>query len=166
MKNHGSQGTQQLISGILGVMGIWLILRHIPDLVSSVYIALTEEEHLPNTLLFVQFFHFAVAAFLGIAVVFTRQKIATWLSGSNAEVSIHAPSLLAVGSVILGLYFAAIGIISIAEQAGIAAGSTRQNNFLLYKGLTSITIGIVLMVCSVGISRVWSKLKGLQRAGV
>lgn len=151
---------------MLGIMGIWLILRHIPDLAPSIYIVLAEDENLPNTLLLAHFFHFTVAAFLGIAVVSSRQKCASWLSGSNSEVSIHASSLLAVGSFILGLYFTASGIISIGEHAGISSGPTRQNNFLLYKGFTSIAVGSVLMVCSVGISRVWSKLKGLRRVGV
>ncbi|MBY8966825.1 hypothetical protein KHP57_14050 [Algiphilus sp. NNCM1] len=161
-----NSSSPSLISGLLGIFGIWLVLKHFPDCASSVFLVLIEGENIPESLLAVQLFHFAVVVLLGLVVIAFRNKVASWLSGSGAEQSVTAPSFLAAGSAVIGLYFTAAGVINIGEHLGISINPASQNGFLLYRGLSSIFTGLILLLGSVGISRAWSKLKGLRQVGV
>lgn len=158
--------TRSLISALIGLLGVWLILRQVPDYASSLFIALSGREEIPTDLLSLYGAHFAVTAVFGIVLILLRGRLARWLVPADSVTSFQERSLIAIGVAVVGAYFVALGAISLGESFAVEQSTHSSNPYLFWRGIIAVGVGLSLFVGSVGISRLWALLAGLRRAGV
>ena len=158
--------TCSLVSALIGLLGLWLVLRQVPDFASSLFISLSAREDIPADLLRLYGANFAVTALLGIVLSLLRERLARWLVPAESATTFQVRSLLAVGAAALGVYFVALGGMSLGESFAVEQSANRSNPYLFWRGIIAVVVGLCLFLGSVGISRLWALLAGLRRAGV
>jgi len=157
--------TRSLCEALLGVAGIWLLVRTLSNQATSLYIAWSSasvaQEAEALNMLAIQGVHFFVSLLLGAVLILTRKSISRWLTPSEAEVSASSATLIAVGAALIGIGYLAAGLFTLGthyarlETVGAASPDS------LWRGGLSVAIGIMLFVSSVGIGRLWLRLRAL-----
>ena len=158
--------TRSLVSALIGLLGLWLVFRQVPDYASSLIIALSGREEIPADLLSLYGVHFAVTAVFGVVLILLRGRLARWLVPAESVTSFEGRSLIAIGVAVVGVYFVALGAISLGESFAVEQTTNRSNPYLFWRGIIAVGVGLFLFVGSVRISRLWALLAGLRRAGV
>lgn len=153
--------SRQLAEVLLAVLGIWLVVRRMPDYAASLYV--TWSNSIPGqaadgpNILVLQSVHFLVGVLLGLALILARKPLAAWLSPAPTDASASTETLVAVGAAVVGIHYLAGGVVTLATQMASASHA------VLWQGGVSVVVGIALFVFSVGLGRLWRLLRG--RAG-
>ncbi|MDR5858075.1 hypothetical protein FZZ93_01785 [Halomonas eurihalina] len=149
---------RQLAEVLLAVLGIWLVVRRMPDYAVSLYVmwlnsALGQAADGPNILV-LHSVHVLVSVLLGLALILARKPLAAWLSPASTDVSASTETLVAAGVAVVGIHYLADGAITLGTQMASA------NHAILWQGGVSVVIGIALFAFSVGLGRLWGLLRG------
>ncbi|MCC5854018.1 MAG: hypothetical protein JJU30_14375 [Alkalimonas sp.] len=158
--------TRTLISSLIALLGIWLLLRQAPDFASSMYIVLTETEHVPPSILKLHAMHLSVNFLIGVFLILLRDKLAGWLAPNESGVKVFFRLFLAVGTSLMGVYFIAQGVVSLGESLGNKDLNFGENPYLYWRGIFSLIVGVILFIGSASISRLWALFIRLRHAGV
>jgi hypothetical protein len=142
--------SRKLVESLLGVAGIWLLLRQIPDYATTLLLVATGEVREPGvgpSMLAFQSLHFAASVLTGFALLFARKSLAKWLHPGDSESSVQAQPVLAFGVTLLGLYFFIAGILKVAEYFARRA-TVSVEPYLLWVGIASSVLGtLMFMAC-------------------
>lgn len=152
-----------LVASLIALLGLWMMLRQLPDVLVSLLMMLSDQGDIPAGVLTAHAVHFLSNTLIGLCLILLREKLGRWLVPQAAGVLVSTPAWLAVGTALMGIYFVAMGAVSFAE--GLAQQRLSANPYLLWRGGASIVMGVVLFVGSAGIGRLWALLVGLRRAG-
>lgn len=152
-----------LVTSIIALLGLWMVLRHVPDFAVSLTMVLFGQEDISARVLTVHAVHFFSNTLIGLCLILLREKLGRWLVPQTAGVLVSASAWLAVGTALMGIYFVAMGAVSFGES--FAQPRPSSNPYLLWRGSASVVMGVLLFVGSAGIGRLWALLLGLRRAG-
>ncbi len=153
--------TRPLVASLVALMGLWMTLRQLPEVVSSLFMVFSDQGDIPASVLMIHAVHFFSYTLIGVGLILLREKLAGWLVPHEANMSIGVRALMAVGTALIGIYFIATGVVSLGES--FAQQYSSANPYLLWRGGASLAMGLVLFVGSVGIQRLWVLLVGLRR---
>ena len=153
--------TRPLVASLVALMGLWMTLRQLPEVVSSLFMVFSDHGDIPASVLMIHAVHFFSYSLIGVGLILLREKLASWLVPHEASMSIGVRALMAVGTALIGIYFIATGVVSLGES--FAQQHSSSNPYLLWRGGASLAMGLVLFVGSVGIQRLWVLLVGLRR---
>ncbi|MCK0713980.1 hypothetical protein ACFO0U_15940 [Chromohalobacter sarecensis] len=123
-------------------------------------LSVAQEPGTPN-MLAIQGVHFLVSLLLGAVLILARKPISRWLTPQEADVSASSATLIAVGAALIGIGYLAAGLVTLGthyarlETVGAASPDS------LWRGGLSIASGIMLFASSVGIGRLWLRLRAL-----
>jgi hypothetical protein len=158
--------TRSLISALIAILGVWLLLRNAPDYTSLIFVALTDIENTPVSILWLHGLHLLINAFLGALLIMLRNKLARWLVPIEGKTALPVRSFLAVGVAVVGIYFLAFGSISISQYVVMQQIENVNSPHLFWSGVFAMGVGVALFVGSVGIGRLWAIIAGLRHASV
>jgi hypothetical protein len=147
----------RFVEVLLGLIGVWLVIRYVPDYVTVLYISLggsTAEAGGPSILV-LQSIRFGFSAVFGILAVVLRKRIAFWLQPSAAVTGLDARGILLAGCLLIGGYFILSGAQTIASYFAWASHWT-QDTYRLWSGAISIVLGLALFLAIGWIARWWS----------
>lgn len=157
--------TRSLCEALLGIAGIWLLVRTLSNQATSLYIAwssssVAQEAGAPN-MLAIQGVHFLVSLLLGAALILARKPISRWLAPYETDSSVSSANLIAVGTALIGIGYLAAGLITLGTHYARleALGSASPDS--LWRGGLSVGVGIILFASSLGIGRLWLRLRAL-----
>lgn len=154
---------RRLVEALIGVSGIWLVARQIPDYMASAAIALTSSDPVPQAqVLFVQSVHFLTGLVLGFVLVSARKGFALWFAPDESDIDANAGALLAVGVAIVSVYFMLSGVVALGEYLGLRATSDAENPYLVWRAAFAIGGGLLMFAFSVRIGRIWRVLRGRE----
>lgn len=152
--------TKALISAISALAGVWLMLRQLPDYAATVYIVIVDSPNGSSPLVPTQSIRFIASLLCGALLVFGRRSLADWLV-PNSQVTEHQPqALLSVGVAIVAVYFFLSGLVALGQHVALNRVQNMSNEYVLWQGLFSIGTAILMFVASVGVARMWSRLRG------
>jgi hypothetical protein len=151
---------QGLVESLVGMFGIWLIVRGIPDYVSSLYLVATSpgEFMRPEAVLISQGVHFVASLACGLILLLMRHHLSRWLTPGAGAVDVTALSLVAVGAAVIGLYLAGSGLASVTSYLFQFHAFGRTSELLLWSGASSVAIGGLLFAASPRLAKLWSAL--------
>ena len=155
-------GSRKLVESLLGVAGIWLVAYQIPAFATSIYLVASGEmpdSDLGPSLLKSQGFHFAATIITGVILLCTRKHIGRWLHPSDADVALSAQPIFAVGVALIAVVLMVSGLGSLSQFFGWR-GSGMEQPLLMWSGVASILLGVLLFLASPWVSRLW---RGLLR---
>lgn len=152
-----------LVTSIIALLGLWMVLRHLPDFAVSLTMVLFGQEDIPASVLTVHAVHFFSNTLIGLCLILLREKLGRRLVPQTVGVLVSTPAWLAVGAALMGIYFVAMGAVSIGES--FAQSRPSATPYLRWRGGASVLIGVLLFAGSAGIGRLWALLLGLRRAG-
>lgn len=158
--------TRTLISSLIALLGLWLILRQVPNLASSIFIMLSGQEEVPTSILQVYAIHFCSNSVMGISLILLRDKLSSWLVPQETPVQVFFRVFIAVGTALIGVYFTGLGVISLGESLGNQDPNFGTNPYLYWHGVFSVGIGVILFMGSVGIGKLWALFIRVRHAGV
>ncbi|WP_280561700.1 hypothetical protein [Chromohalobacter sp. 48-RD10] len=157
--------TRSLCEALLGVAGIWLLVRTLSNQATSLYIAWSSssmaQEAEATNMLAIQGVHFFVSALLGAVLILARKPISRWLTPHEAAVSASSATLIAVGAAIIGIGYLAAGLNTLGTHYARLETLGTVSPERLWRGGLSIAIGIMLFASSVGIGRLWLRFRAL-----
>ena len=112
-------------------------------------------------MLVIQGVHFLVSLLLGAALILARKPISRWLAPYEADSSVSSATLIAVGAALIGIGYLAAGLVTLGTHYARleTLGSSSPESF--WRGGISMGVGIMLCVSSLGIGRLWSRLRAL-----
>lgn len=112
-------------------------------------------------MLAIQGVHFFVSVLLGAGLLLARKPISRWLTSSKAEGSASSATLIAVGAALIGIGYLASGLVALGTHYARleTLGAASPDN--LWRGGLSASIGIILCASSLGIGRLWRRLRAL-----
>lgn len=151
---------QSFIESLFGVLAIWLIVRGIPDYVSTIYLVSKSAKEFiqPQAVVITQAIHFAASLACGFAILLSRRQLTNWLAPSAGSVDLHTPGLVAAGTAIIGLYLVGNGLGSMASYFVRESVVQSNSTFVLWSGASSVAIGVLLFVASPRLAGLWSRL--------
>lgn len=158
--------SRDLIEALLAVLGIWLVVRYVPDYAATLwmlsYASSNWTAEISGHAHFVQVLHFAVSLLLGATLVMARKPAARWLNPkSHSSNDAYPGPLVAVGVATVGVLYIAEGITALGSHYLVQPSRDVQSfNSAVIQGWVSVVIGASLFVTSVGISRLWLLLRG------
>ncbi|WP_280539005.1 hypothetical protein [Chromohalobacter sp. 11-W] len=157
--------TRSLCEALLGIAGIWLLVRTLSNQATSLYIvwsssSVAQEAEAPN-MLAIQGVHFFVGVLLGAGLLLARKPISRWLTSSEGEVSASSATLMAVGTALIGIGYLASGLVTLGTHYARLETLGAASPDSLWRGGLSASIGIILFASSVGIGRLWLRLRAL-----
>lgn len=153
--------SRNVVEALLAVLAIWLIVRTLPDYSLAVYVVLFQTD---MTGQFDQLFGFQTARVitnvtLGVIFLWQRHRVSSWLTRSSEEFDVSATIVASLGTALLGIYFAAAGLINLGTYLLSSAEQQSMSRALPWGGAVSVTIGLVLFITSGRIARLWALLR-------
>lgn len=158
--------TRSLIEALFAVAGIWLVVKQLPDFVSSFTVIGYETRISVEQIIKHQGLHLATNILLGSLLIFLRKKLANWLV-SNEESSAYSSSeLVGVGVAIVGAFLFSKGLFAVSIHLIINSHSPSASQYELWSGVLYALIGLLLFCFSHGIASLWAVLSKFRRVGV
>ena len=154
-----------LVAALVALVGLWLIVRYLPDaVVSGALVFLLQESS--HTDPFNSGYLLPVAflmghAVLGSALVFSRDRIARWLCPTESKADLTDGSMLAVGVALMGIYFVARGLEHFAVDS--VMGERFDPDHHGVRAVVFLALGAALFGGSVVAGDVWRRLSGAIR---
>lgn len=112
-------------------------------------------------MLAIQGVHFFVSVLLGAGLLLARKPISRWLTSSEAKVSASSATLMAVGTALIGIGYLASGLVTLGAHYARLETLGAVSPDSLWRGGLSASIGIIMFASSVGIGRLWLRLRAL-----
>lgn len=159
---------RQLAEVLLAIAGIWLMVSRMPDYAVSLYIVWSSPSAVPEAggpnMLVLQSVYFLGNVLLGLTLILARKRIACWLTPDSSwqpsGTAVSTESLLAVGAALVGIQHLADGAINLASHYFALRSMEPIDPSVLWQGGLSVAIGIGLFAVSVGLGRLWGRLRG------
>ena len=161
--------TRQLCEALFAVIGIWLLIRQLPDYATSFYVAWANPSATQTQsgldFLAIRGIHFSVSLAVGITLIFARERLSRWLAPHQDANRIGSTALISVGVAMLGIYKLADGLVIFGTYYVVYHDSGLRAEEPLIRGGLSVAIGVLLFISSVSIARLWSVLRGHAKLG-
>ena len=148
---------RRLVEALLAVAGIWMLVRQIPDYITTIYVAAAgslESVWSGPDVVSVQGLHFFVSAVLGTALLLARNVIARRLFPDLNDEALASDGILAAGVAIVGVYYAMSGLIDLSVLADWRPGPPADRSQLWF-GAASAILGGLLFVSAGLILNFW-----------
>lgn len=149
--------SRRLIESLLGVAGLWLIARSLPDYATTLALHWTGGLPVPDVgfdFFRLRSWQFFFTVLVGVGLIATRRPLARWLQPEGADVTLDPPSFLMAGIALLGIYFVVSGLTDLSQYLG-AIGIGRELRYLLWRSALNIGVGASLLIASPWIARRW-----------
>ena len=151
---------RNLIGSLLAVIGVWLIVREIPDYVTSLYLTFAEVGPVSAagpSVIMTQSLHFILSAATGLALIIVRRRLASWLQPDDSIADFGAEPLFAAGVAILGLYFTVTGLVVLGQLFAIGEGLGDQS-YAVWSSIISVVVGLFVLLIAPLLTRLWRKV--------
>lgn len=154
------QSNNKFTETLIALMGLWLIVKSLPDLIVAVSAKTYLGDDLGNNdnlWMITLVYNLAVVA-CGVLLVLARFTI-TRLLGGTSELTIDVRQLLSAALFFLGVYLCITGGRDLIQFAFSASEYRSDDNYPLWQGVVSLIFGLVLAMCSVSLSKMWWHLQ-------
>ncbi|MDM7861649.1 hypothetical protein QTP81_13695 [Alteromonas sp. ASW11-36] len=149
------KGSLNLVEAALAIMGAWFIFSPLPEFFAGVFTYLLTDYTSPNDPIWIGSVLFtALKVALGISLIAFRSRIAS-LIGQYQDNSLQVQNVLSAALLVLGLYFVLDGTVSLGQYIALEGHKNISNTYLFWQGIFSISIGGLLSISSILISRIW-----------
>jgi hypothetical protein len=152
-----ARSESRFVEVLLGLIGLWLVIRYIPDYVTVLYLSLGDaaQETVGPSILVLQTIRFGFSAIFGILAILLRKPIALWLQPGAAVTGLDARGVLLAGCLLIAGYFMLSGLQTLAVHFAWSA-HWAQDAHRLWSGAISVATGLALFLAIGWISRWWS----------
>jgi hypothetical protein len=147
----------RFIEGVLGLIGIWLVIRYVPDYVMVLYIDVGDSTPgaVGPSILVLQSIRFGFSVIFGILAIAFRKRIALWLQPGPVVTGLDARGVLIAGCLLIAGYFMLSGVQTLAVHFAWSAHWT-QDAHRLWSGAVSVVVGLALFLAIGWVARWWS----------
>ena len=145
-----------LVEALLAVIGVWLLVRNIPDYATLLVWGAHQSAVAPagaNPIV-LQSVNLAASVLTGSLLLAARKRLARWLCREAEEREKHSWPAVSAGVAIVGVYFVVEGIVDLGTYYvdDFSAGEYLRN-----AGLASVLAGVLLFVGAPWIERLWKR---------
>ncbi|MCK0767883.1 hypothetical protein [Chromohalobacter canadensis] len=112
-------------------------------------------------MLAIQGVHFLVSVLLGAGLLLARKPISRWLAPYETDFSVSSATLMAVGTALIGIGYLASGLVTLGTHYARLETLGSSSSDSLWRGGFSVGVGIILFASSLGIGRLWRRLRAL-----
>ena len=157
------QSNNKFTETLIALMGLWLIVKSLPDLIVAVSAKTYLGDDFSNDNLWIisVAYNLAVVA-CGVMLIVARYTI-TKLLGGTSELTIDSRQLLSAALFFLGVYLCITGVQDLIQFAFSASEYRSDDNYPLWQGVVSLIFGLVLAMYSVSLSKMWWHLQQLVK---
>lgn len=152
--------SKKLAETLIAFMGIWLIVKPIPDFIATLLSLSYFSSYNGNEVIFApQVFFVVVNCICGALLIASRKKLVQLL-GLEAELKSTTRALLIVSMVLLGVYFILNGIVAFGQHYGVSQQEHMSNPYLFWQGIASLAGGLIVVLASPFLGKLWEYSQG------
>ena len=147
---------RQIVEAVLAVLGIWLVVRNVPDYAVLLAFEARTSSVAPmgGSPITLQTVHLAASALTGALIVASRKRLAHWLYPETCAPETGWPSVSA-GAAIVAVWSVLRGVV---ELATYYVNSGSADVYLRNVGVISMLAGVLLFIAAPWIERLWRRL--------
>lgn len=157
--------TASLVEAAAVILALWILIARIPDSLILLVEPLRSEE-IDSPYLWMIVTRLLVYLVIGLALLAGRRRLANYVDRGESQVRGDVPTLLSAAIALLGVYFFALGAVALGEALVVQFQDNYSTPWLFARGAFSVLAGLLLFICSGGLSIAWDRLVRRRNAGV
>jgi hypothetical protein len=146
---------RQTIEALLAVLGIWLVVRNVPDYAVLLVLQSRVSAVAPTgpSPIVIQTIHLTASALTSALLIVSRKRVAQWL---HPETGAQEPNWLSVsaGAAVVAVYSILRGIVDL----GTYYANSDSTLYLRSTGVVSVLAGALLFIAAPWTERLWRRL--------